>query len=60
MADKLEREATYAPVTSAIKGRENVKRAMEIAAAGGHNLLGSVNEGVGPRKMTPPVLTMAL
>ncbi len=41
------KDTSYAPDLSEIKGQENAKRALIIAAAGGHNLLMSGPPGVG-------------
>jgi len=43
----LTREATAGPCLSEVKGQESAKRALEIAAAGGHNLLLTGAPGAG-------------
>jgi len=45
--DDLESEGNYIPDFSEVRGQENAKRAMMIAASGGHNLLMSGPPGVG-------------
>jgi len=44
---RLTREAAPGPCLSEVKGQESAKRALEIAAAGGHNLLLSGPPGAG-------------
>ncbi len=46
-AEQMPTEEIIAPDFSEIKGQENAKRAMTIAAAGGHNLLMTGPPGVG-------------